>query len=195
SFPVIQGNAATALNAPQKAVLSRTAAKKYFGSENPIGKTLTLDGEKQVYEVTAIVEDAPLNSQIQYDMLVSFTSLPAADTETWKNANYVTYLLLNNGNVQSDLANQIADYMKKVGREEMGIAENSSDFWTYHLEPLKSVHLYSSLAGLEANGSAAYCYVLAIVAILILLIACVNYINLATAQSVGRSTEIGIRKV
>jgi len=195
SFPVIQGNAATALNAPQKAVLSKTAAKKYFGSENPIGKTLTLDGGNQAYEVTAVVENAPLNSQIQYDILVSFTSLPAAATETWRNANYITYLLLNDGTVRSGLADQIAAYMEKVGREEMGIAENSSDFWTYHLEPLKSVHLYSSLAGLEANGSATYCYVLAIVAILILLIACVNYINLATAQSAERSTEIGIRKV
>ncbi|WP_028298173.1 ABC transporter permease [Olivibacter sitiensis] len=195
SFPVLQGNGATALNTPNKIVLSETAAKKYFGHDNPIGKTLTLDGGDRAYEITAVVKDAPLNSQIQYDILVSFTSLGAASTETWKNANYITYLLLHDGKELNNLASQITTYMKKVGQAEMGISENSSDFWTYHLEPLRSVHLHSTLAGLEVNGNMTYIYVLSIVAILILLVACVNYVNLATAQSVSRSTEIGVRKV
>ncbi|MGK6350417.1 ABC transporter permease [Parapedobacter sp. DT-150] len=195
SFPLLRGNGHTALDVPNKIVLSESTAKKYFGSGNPIGETLTLDGEPLAYEVTGIVEDAPQNSQIQYDMLVSFASMSAAAKEEWKSANYITYLLLNDGRELNGLADQITAYMKQVNREEMGMPENGPDFWTYHLEPLKSVHLHSQLDGLEPNGNIVYCYVLSIVALLILLIACVNYINLATAQSVSRGTEIGIRKV
>jgi putative ABC transport system permease protein len=193
SFDLLKGNSTTALSLPYTIVLSETAAKKYFGSENPIGKTLRINDLKD-YEVTAVVKDAPLNSQIQYDMLVSFTSPGASKTEEWWTANYITYLLLHNDKQIQTLSPLVANYMKKISNEELKLS-GTQNYLTYHLEPLKKVHLFSSLDGLEPNGNITYVYVLSIIAILILLIACVNYTNLATAQSAGRGTEIGVRKV
>ncbi len=193
SFPLRQGNAETALDAPQKVVLSSSTAKKYFGNTDPIGKTLKLNGGDREYEITGVTDDAPLNSQIQYDLIISFSSLNASKTEIWGTANYITYLLLQDANQINPLATSISDYMRKVNQGEMGIPEN--DYWTFHLEPLKTVHLHSPLVGLESNGNMTYIYVLSVVAMLILLIACVNYTNLAVAQSASRGIEIGIRKV
>jgi len=193
SFRLIQGSAASALSAPQKVVLSRSTARKYFGNANPIGQTIRLNGGETHYEVSGVSEDVPPNSQIQYDLIISFHSLDAAKTEIWSTANYITYLLLQNADQIRPLAHAITDYMKKINEEEMGIP--TTDHWTMHLEPLKSVHLHSKLAGLEANGNIVYIYVLTIVALLILLIACVNYTNLCIAQSANRGVEIGIRQV
>jgi putative ABC transport system permease protein len=195
SFPLLRGNAETVLNASQKIVLTEKVAKRYFGSDDPIGKVLRINGGTKDYEVTGIVDEAPLNSQIQYDIIISFASLNASKTEKWSEANYVTYLLLNNKNQIAELDAAIQPFMKKISKDELRIPENSG-YKTFHLEPLQSVHLYSGVeSGLEPSGNITYIYVLSVVAILILLIACVNYTNLATAQSVSRSTEIGVRKV
>ncbi|SEL54138.1 ABC transporter permease [Parapedobacter koreensis] len=193
SFPLLQGNANNVLDAPQKAVLSTSAAKKYFGNADPIGKTFRLDGGDREYEITGIAGDAPLNSQIQYDLIISFNTLNASKTEIWGTANYITYLLLQDASQIDPLATAVASHMRQVNQEEMSLPEN--DYWTFHLEPLQAVHLHSPLAGLESNGNITYIYVLSVVAVLILLIACVNYTNLAIAQSVNRGMEIGIRKV
>lgn len=195
SFSLLRGNASTVLDGAQKIVLTPKAAKRYFGNEDPIGKVLRMNGGSKDYEVTGIVADAPQNSQIQYDVIVSFASLNAFKTEKWSEANYVTYLLLNKADQIRELDAAIQPFMKKVSKDELQIPE-SSGYKTFHLEPLQSVHLHSGIeGGLEANGNITYIYVLSIVAVLILLIACVNYTNLATAQSVSRSTEIGVRKV
>jgi putative ABC transport system permease protein len=194
SFNMNSGNAATALAAPNKIVLTTKTAEKYFGNENPIGKTLRIN-DGQDFEVTGVTADVPLNSQLQYDMVVSFSSLGVSRTEEWWSANYITYVLLNDGKQIDKLGNQLAQYMQKVSKEELRFPAEGNNYLAYHLEPLKKVHLYSSLDGLEPNGNITYIYVLSIIAIMILLIACVNYTNLATAQSVGRSTEIGVRKV
>lgn len=195
SFPLLRGNAATVLDGPQKIVLTEKVAKRYFGNDDPIGKVLRINGGTKEYEVTGLVADAPLNSQIQYDIIISFASTNAFKTEKWSEANYVTYLLLNNKNQIGELDAAIQPFMKKISKDELRVPENSG-YKTFHLEPLRSVHLYSGVAsGLEANGNITYIYVLSVVAILILLIACVNYTNLATAQSVSRGTEIGVRKV
>ena len=196
SFPLLRGNEATVLDAPRKVVLTPATARKYFGASDPIGQTLQLDGGHEEYQVTGISEAPPLNSQLQYDMLISFSTLAAADDEEWTTANYHTYLLLNNADQLAPLEQQIDQYMKKAAASEINIAAGSVDHWTYHLERLQDVHLHSAVSNsFEPNGNITYIYVLGIIAVLILLIACVNYINLATAQSVGRSTEIGIRKV
>ncbi len=195
SFNMRSGNPATALAAPYKVVLTESTAKKYFGNENAIGKILRIN-DLQDYEVTGITADVPLNSQVQYDMVASFSSLAVSKTEEWWSANYITYLLLNDGKQIDNLGTQVAQYMQKVSKEELQFpAANGNNYLTYHPEPLKKIHLYSPLEGLEPNGNITYIYVLSIIALMILLIACVNYTNLATAQSVGRSTEIGVRKI
>lgn len=192
SFKLLRGDAASVLNSANKLVLSQSTAKKYFGNEDPVGKTLRFN-DAQDYEITGIAEDAPLNSQIQYNMIASFSSLGVSKNEEWWSANYITYLLLHNETQFTGLQQQLNTYMQKVSKEE--IKMEGGDYLAYNLEPLKQVHLQSSLDGLEPNGNITYIYVLSVIAILILLIACVNYTNLATAQSAGRSTEIGIRKV
>lgn len=192
SFKLLRGDAASVLNSANKLVLAESTAKKYFGNEDPVGKTLRFN-DAQDYEVTGIVADAPLNSQIQYNMVASFASLGASKTEEWWSANYITYVLLHDATQFTGLQQQLNTYMQKVSNEE--IKMDGGDYLAYNVQPLKQVHLQSSLDGLEPNGNITYIYVLSIIAVLILLIACVNYTNLATAQSAGRSTEIGIRKV
>ena len=192
SFTLLEGNPATVLDAPEKLVITESMAKKYFGKESPIGKTIRVGGTKD-FMVTGIAADAPDNSQIQYDFVGSFTSLNASKEEKWNEANYLTYLLLNDRSAVEPLQAKVAAYMKEVNKNEMKM--EASHYMTYHLEPLTQVHLQSALDGFEPNSNITYIWVLAAVALLILLIACVNYTNLSTAQSAGRSAEIGMRKV
>jgi putative ABC transport system permease protein len=192
SFPLLRGNPATVLDAPEKLVLTESLAKKYFGNEDPIGKTVKVGGTKD-FVVTGIVADPPSNSQVKFDLVGSFKTLNAASTEKWNEANYITYLLLKQNTNLKQLQGKIDAYARKVSREEMQL--DGSNYMTFHLEPLTSVHLYSSLDGLEPNNSIVYIYVLAAVALLILIVASVNYTNLAVAQSAGRNGEIGMRKV
>lgn len=191
SFPLIEGSAASALNAPDKIVLSESTAKKYFGKESALGKTLRV-GEKQTFIVSAVAADCPNNSQIKFDFIAAFTSLNASKRENWWTANYYTYLQLKPGTDLAHFSNRVSAFMKQVTTKlDMGPA----GYLTYHMEPLFSVHLHSPLDGLEPGNNIAYIYVLALVAILILVIACINYTNLATAQSTKRIAEIGVRKV
>ncbi|AHM62873.1 hypothetical protein D770_23140 [Flammeovirgaceae bacterium 311] len=192
SFPLLEGNPATVLDAPEKLVITQSMAKKYFGNQPAVGKTLKLGGVKD-YMISGIAADVPENSQIKFSFVCSFSNLHAAKEEKWSEANYLTYLLLNNKQSIEPLQAKIGDYMQEVNREELEL--QGSNFMTYHLEPLTQVHLHSEMDGFEPNSNITYIYVLGAVALLILLIACVNYTNLSTAQSAGRSAEIGMRKV
>jgi len=192
SFNLLKGKAATVLNSPDKILVTQTTAKKYFADADPIGKLLKI-GDKN-YTVSGLTTDAPGNSQIKFDFIMSFSNLRASKEEIWWSANYTTYLLLHHKEQAQPLQKQITDYMNKISKSELKLDGNQ--YLTYHLEPLTSVHLHSNLSGgLEPNGSVMYIYILMIVAILILVIACVNYVNLSIAQSAGRGAEIGIRKV
>jgi putative ABC transport system permease protein len=193
SFPLIQGNPSTVLRAPRQVVITESTARKYFGNDDPVGKTLRV-ATSDTYTVTGVVRDPPGNSQLHFDFVASFTSLDASASEDWWTANDITYLLLNRTGQIPRLSAAVAAYMQTPEvRKEAHVA--GSDYLTYHLEPLKKVHLYSSLDGFEPNGNISYILILAAIAVLILFIACVNYTNLATAQSAGRGGEIGIRKV
>ena len=193
SFKLIDGDASTALNAPNKIVLTRSMAKKYFGDEAAVNKTITGFGKELT--VSGICEDAPQNSQLKFDFVTQFLNLSNnVKVEKWWEANWITYLLVRDKKDISQLQQQVAAYMKtKEVRTEARL--EGSDYLTYHLEPLKTVHLRSSLAGFEPNGNMYYIYMFAVIALLILIIASANYTNLATAQSTGRGSEIGMRKV
>ena len=198
SFKIIEGNAAAALNAPDKIVLTKSMARKYFGDDpdsyrHAIGKTLTSGGKD--LRVSAICDDAPQNSQIKFDFVTQFANLgPQVKDEQWWTANWITYFLVRDQKDIAPLQKQIASYMQTPEvRKEARLEGNN--YLTYHLEPLTSVHLYSSLPGFEPNGSITKLYMLGLIALLILIVACANYTNLATAQSAGRSDEIGMRKV
>ncbi|MGV3558652.1 ABC transporter permease [Larkinella arboricola] len=195
SFPLKVGNPKTALAGPNKTVLSESMARKYFGNQNPVGKTVRINtgwGD-QDYTVTGIVGDSPANSQIKYDVLASFSTLSASKTEQWFSANYATYLLLRKPESIASLQVKIPGFMKtQFGPGQM----SAGNYLTYLLEPLRSVHLYSETEGsFEPNGDRLYIYIFGSVAVLILIIACVNYINLATSRAVERAQEVGVRKV
>jgi putative ABC transport system permease protein len=193
SFHIVEGDAATALDGPDKIVITQSMAKKYFGNEDAIGKTLTSGGKD--LRVSAICEDVPQNSQLKFDFATQFLNLGnGVKGENWWTANWITYFLLRDKKSVPQLQQQIAAYMKTSAvRTDAGLEGN--DYLTYHLEPLTKVHLYSSLEGFEPNGSITYIYMFGVIALLILIIACANYTNLATAQSAARSGEIGMRKV
>ena len=158
-----------------------------------LNKTLTSGGKD--LRVSAVCEDVPQNSQIKFDFATQFLNLGnGVKDETWWTANWITYFLLKDKKDIPKLQQQINNYMNTPAvRADAGMEGKS--YLAYHLQPLTKVHLYSSLAGFEPNGSITYIYMFAVIALLILIIACANYTNLATAQSAGRSGEIGMRKV
>lgn len=193
SFQLKDGNADAVLSEPNNVVLTESMAKKYFGSENPIGKTLTMIGKEMT--VSGVCADSPKNSQIKFDFVTQFLNFGnGVDKEQWWTANWVTYFLLKNESDISNFESQVNAYMATdIVKQEARLEGNS--YLKYHFEPLLDVHLKSNLSGFEPNGSMTYIYVFIIIAIVILLIAIANYTNLATAQSTSRSGEIGIRKV
>jgi putative ABC transport system permease protein len=193
SYKLIEGNASSVLDKSEKIVLTRSMAKKYFGDESSINKIITAFGKELT--VSGVCEDAPQNSQIKFDFVTQFLNLSnGVKTEKWWEANWITYLLVRDKKDIPQLQQQIVAYMKTPEvRTEARLQGNN--YLTFHLEPLKSVHLRSSLAGFEPNGSMSYIYMFGVIALLILIIASANYTNLATAQSTGRGNEIGMRKV
>lgn len=191
SFHMLKGDPAQVLDAPNQVVLTQSTARKYFGEEDPIGKIIQVNDEKD-YLVTGIAEDVPINSQIKFDFMASFSSLDVSHTEEWFSASYKTYLLLNSQEAIASLQTKIPGYMEEQMRETSFYGQG---FLTYDLEPLTKVHLYSELSGFEPNGDIRYIYIFSIIALLILVIACTNYMNLTTARAVERAKEVGVRKV
>ncbi|HXR85056.1 MAG TPA: ABC transporter permease [Hanamia sp.] len=190
SFKLLRGNIHNALAAPYNVILTESAAKKYFGNVNPINKTLRVGNDSNLYRVTGVMKDCPSNSQIQFDFLASFSSLGITqdyESSYW-DANYTTYLLLKNKNAINQLQAKLPAFMKK----EM---EGQGASISFHLEPFRRIHLYSPYDSFVPNNSIIYIYILAAVALLILIIACSTYINLSTARSLERAKEVGIRKV
>jgi putative ABC transport system permease protein len=193
SFPMRQGDPHKALAAPNQVVLTESAAKKYFGSENPLGKALRIGTDSNLYQVTGVMEDCPSNSQVKFDFLASFSSLerteiPPDSEKFYWNANYTTYLLLKDKNSLASLQAKLPAFMNK----EMTGAGVTINFF---LEPFTKIHLYSEYDAFEPNNSITYIYILSLVGLLILIIACSTYINLSTARSIERAKEVGIRKV
>lgn len=189
SFRLLQGNKTTVLEGPNKLLLTETAARKYFGNTNPVGKTLYISAAQTPYLVTGIMQDCPENSQIKFDFLASFSSMGNIQEKTYWNANYTTYLLLKNEQSFASLQSKIPGFMKKE------MADQPNTHVSFELEPFNKVHLYSPYPGFEPNNSITYIYIICAVALLILFIACFTYINLGTASSIERAKEVGVRKV
>jgi len=190
SFKLLQGDLRSVLSAPNDVVLTQSTAKKYFGNENPIGKVLQVGNDSNLYRITGIMQDCPTNSQIQCDFVASFSSLGITPDyeDTYWDANYTTYLLLKNKDAIHSLQAKLPAFMKKE-MQGQGATVN------FYLEPFSSIHLHSDYDSFVPNNNIAYIYILAAVALLILIIACFTYINLSTARSLERAKEVGIRKV
>jgi hypothetical protein len=185
---LLKGDARTALSGPLRLVLTVSTARRYFGEGDPMGKLLRVGTDSVNYLVTGVIPDCPSNSQIKFDFLASFSSLYANQEDTYWDANYTTYLLLRDAAALAPLQGKIGAFMT---REMAG----KGAMVNFYLEPFLRIHLHSEYGGFEPNTSITYIYILAGVALLILLIACSTCINLSTARSMERAREVGVRKV
>ncbi|MBK7869994.1 MAG: ABC transporter permease [Saprospiraceae bacterium] len=191
SFKVLRGNPNTLLDDLNAVVLTESAAKKYFGEEDPLDKSITTNGTTE-YRVTGVVADAPANSQIKFDFIASFHTLEGWREEIWSSANFTTYLQLNSPNAAPELEKKIRTYMGTALGENMP----ANSFLTYVLQPMRDVHLRARVeGGLEPGSDIRYVYIFSAIALLILAIACINYMNLSTARAAERAREVGVRKV
>lgn len=190
TYKVIRGEVKSAVKDPKKIVLTETAAGRYFGDSDPVGKVLT-SGEN-TYEVTGVIEDVPSNSHFRFEALAARNNLPK-ELGNWGNFGVFTYLLLPGGldvkAFETKIQGMYEAHMKSIfGPLNINIE--------YILEPIRKIHLYSTNAAEpEPTGSISYVYIFAIVAVFLVLIAAMNYMNLATARSTQRAREVGLRKV
>ncbi|SEN48713.1 putative ABC transport system permease protein [bacterium A37T11] len=194
-FRLLEGDRRTALKEPSSIVLSQTAARKYFGNENPVGQTMLIGQEEILVTVTGVMADMPENTRLKADMLVSMTTLteklrPGLDGQ-WGNYGAEAYLLLKDGVNAKALQAKFPDFLEKRNGGEM---KQRQMFVTLLLEPLNEVYLYSTRNG-SNTGNIRNVYIFSVIAVFILLIAAFNFINLTTARSAERAKEVGIRKV
>ena len=193
TFPLFKGDPETALRDPNSIVVTESLAARCFGEEDPLEKTVEIQagGRQSLYRVTGVARDVPRNSHFRFEMLVSLVTLYPEESPGWTNNNFITYLLLREGVTQELMEEKLAEIDRvyyEGGRPHMP--------WVWTLEPIKSIHLHSDLVtGGQPNGSIAYVKLFTVVALLVLLIAGINFVNLATARSARRAREVGIRKI
>ncbi|SDP87348.1 putative ABC transport system permease protein [Mucilaginibacter sp. OK268] len=192
TWPLLRGDSRHLFNAPYNVVLSESAAKKYFGDADPIGKTLLINGQQSA-AVTGIMKDIPYNSHLRVDMLFSMSSLVNANWEhNWRSFGFYTYLLLQPGVDAAQLSAKLPAFVNAN-------MDQSQVKYKLSIEPLKKVYLYGyprgHRTGSSESGSINNIYVFSIVAAFVLFIACFNFINLTTAFSLKRAREVGVRKV
>jgi len=200
SMPLIAGDPKTALSAPFSLVVSQSEAQKMFGSSDPLGKIIRVDNQFD-FKVTGVAKDTPPNSSIQFDYLASFISLrdiihkkdpeySGSVLNNFNNNNYYTFLLLPGGIRIETIRNNLPSFMTKI------FGEHNNDSGRLMLQPLSSIHFNSTyIFDFSNKGDLKYDYILSGIALFILLIACINFINISTARSASRAKEIGMRKV
>ncbi len=190
TYEFIKGSPEGALIEPNTIVISEKISAKYFGNEEPIGKTL-LNGE-DAYRVTGVIKEVPFNSHFRFDALMSRRSLPA-EMGNWGSFGVFTYILLPEGLDYKEFENKITEMYDKYMAE---IFQSLGITIEYILQPITDIHLKSTFEGEpEPTGSYAYVIIFAVVALFLVLIAAMNYMNLATARSAKRAREVGLRKV
>jgi putative ABC transport system permease protein len=204
SFPLIKGDPASALAQPNSIVLTETAARRYFGDEEPVGRRLQIENDTNFYTVTGIVGDLPVNSHFHFDMLASFITLEKAIGNRWVSHNVYTYFLVSKGTDVSGLSKEINDLVDQHVIPELnqlfgmnpGEFEAAGNSYSFFLQPLGDIHLRSNLDGeLEQNGSVSFVFIFSVLAVLILVVVSINFMNLSTARAAQRSKEVGIRKI
>ncbi|UCE42860.1 MAG: ABC transporter permease [Candidatus Aminicenantes bacterium] len=191
-LPFVYGNPETALNSPNSLVLTQNTALKYFGHTNPVGEILNYENETNLV-VTGVIEDIPKNSHFAIDILASTSAneiLTGHNDQTrWSSGNYRTYLSLKEGQSKDFVEQKMTAIL--LDTDTVYFSENP-----YHLQALTDIHLYSHLRGeFKDNGDIRFIYFYAAIGMIILLVACINFVNLASAHSLNRSLEVGVRKV
>ena len=203
SYTLTKGDVHSALNEPYSIILTQSTAKKYFGDSNPMGKILIIymndsTGRGASYTIKGVMPDPPKNAHFTFTMLASFKTVEVANPDVltvdgWGDASFYTYLLLKKGVDHKTLSNKISQFYGKYIGDRFDIWRK---IYSYKLQPLSDIHLRSSLQyEIAATGNAKQVYIFSTIAIFILLLAGINYTNLATARSVSRAKEVGVKKV
>lgn len=195
-YPLMKGNPETALNEPLTVVLTESSAHRYFGEENPIGQTLHFESYGDV-TVTGVMQDPPHNAHLDFSMLFSWATLDAIEMWNefmgdWASRGFLTYVVLGEGKSPDVVEAKLADLLATHWDDETRAAR------TPYLQPLTDIHFGSSHIEFDRNEAKAdrtYLYIFSAIAIFIALIACINYMNMATARSMRRAKEVGLRKV
>ncbi len=200
SFFLVKGNPKTVLKQVDGVLLSESMARKYFGEQDPIGKHLAVDAEDYLVEVVGVFRDVPKHSHVHFDFLVSYLREKSFDANnpfySWADFGHYNYIRLTDGADPKALESKLLPWLRKyinVTDEEYQTFVNQQ--YGFHLQPVIDIHLQSRLRWeLEPNGNMEYVYLLSAAALLTLVIACVNFMNLTTAKSAERAKEIGVRK-
>lgn len=201
----LKGDPKTALAEPHTIVITEDEAVKYFGNEDPINKLLDFKDTGEQYRVTGVMENVPSNSHFHFDLFASMVGLAHAKNDSWMASNYFNFLVLTEGadivQLEKKLPGIIAKYMgpqvSQIGMSYEKFKENGNEVGLF-LQPLTDIHLFSDFDGpseLEAGGDIGTLYIFGSVAVFMLLIACINFMNLSTAGATRRSKEIGVKKV
>jgi putative ABC transport system permease protein len=183
TYPFIYGDKSVALTEPHSIVLTRSMSEKYFGDENPVGKSLNVNNKYEL-TITGVMEDVPMNSHVRWEFLVPFEFMLEVwqyPDNLWSSNSFRTYIQLSPGTSPEVVENKIKDFIQKHYKTDIEL----------YLQPLLKTHLYS----ISGGGLIQYVNIFTIIAIFILFIACINFMNLATARSARRAKEVGIRKV
>jgi putative ABC transport system permease protein len=201
TIPFVRGNPGTAFKKPKSIVLTENMARKYFGNQNPLGKTISINDPKNTYEVTGVVEDCPENTHFYFD----FIRHREWERVGWGSHCLFTYVVLPEGYNPAKLEDKLPDFvvrnMTNYFQREYGLSpqkylEDGKNVFRLWLQPLGDIHLNSTVIDQTANrGNYSSIYIFSLVAFFILFIACINFINLSTARSSTRIKEVGIRKV
>lgn len=200
----VKGDRNTALLEPNSVVISESVARKYFAGEDPVGSLLTFRDPGTSYLVTGVIRDLPATSHFRFGLFASMSGLPEARDPSWMRSEFFTYLVLPEGYdyrvLESKLKATVDKYIGPQMQHAMGISlaefrKTGNDIGLY-LQPLTDIHLHSDFAhDLSPGGDILYIYIFSAIAIFMLLIACINFMNLSTAGAMKRAREVGVRKV
>jgi len=203
TLPMIDGDPATALNDTHSIVITEKTAQKYFNRTNVVGQVLTIN-DTALYKITGVIKNIPKQSHFDFDFFISMASTWQGKDDSWFSSNFNTYVLLRPGTDFNKFQAKIpAFFQRQAGPQMQSILhltfakfEQGGNYFRINFTPLTKIHLYSSReAELGMNGNIEFIYMFSAIALFILLIACVNFMNLSTARSANRAREVGVRKV
>lgn len=205
SIPVLQGDANKALTEPNSIAISKKMAEKYFPDGNVLGQSMILDNRMTV-KVTAVFQDMPITGHFNFDILIALAGLSEAQQDNFLSNNFNTYILLKPGTNPKSLEEKFPVFLEKhIGPQAVAVLgpdftmerfRAGGNIWEYTLMPVTDIHLHSDLqAEMAPNSDVTYVYLFSAIALFILSIACINFMNLSTARSANRAKEVGVRKV